>query len=357
MNKDLLHPRPSNLPRLAALGAAVAFLLVVGYAAYYAYRLPGTRSQKVTSLAYEQEGGFDYVVHLKPNSIYDSAELGPGSTYFTGLSQSMGVSFAYRLQSAQIQGAAPLEYEVFARLEEPGLWSKEYVLVPLSQADGSVATSFTVPIALYRDTLDAIQKETGSGRGPARVVVEARVQPGVTTAFGSISAPFTQTLAMDLGADTFKVTGDLDLRKPGAITRTQVISVPEVDLYRKLSAGGLVLALALAAAMAWSYYRAHRNPLTPDEVVALAGSVYKPHLVWVTNLPARDAQTVVHVKTLPDLARAAEELMKPMLVMELSKGYLFAVIDSADRLRYEYLVVPQAESAQEQVTSTAGQPV
>jgi len=96
-----------SLPR--ALLLALGVLLLAGSLAGLGYTFfrPALARPAATGPGYRQEGTFDYRVHLKPNALSDSTDLGPGGTYFARLVNDVQVSFAYHFGSdapVQAQG-------------------------------------------------------------------------------------------------------------------------------------------------------------------------------------------------------------------------------------------------------------
>jgi hypothetical protein len=85
--------------------------------------------------------------HLKPSPIEEalpltSVTMGPGSVMFPKIIDDMEMSYSYHLLCDQLLQSVSEEVEITAVVENPGLWGKSYLLVPLTTGAGGWMSPF-----------------------------------------------------------------------------------------------------------------------------------------------------------------------------------------------------------------------
>ncbi len=117
-------------------------------------------------------GEFDYVVHLKPNSTFDTLTLTPpplssttsttilrsGDVILTNLVDSMDATYSYTFVPGGPVDQITSDVEITAVLENE-FWSREFLLLSTEKAGGFVV-NFPLDLAYYTDLLAAIRSET-----------------------------------------------------------------------------------------------------------------------------------------------------------------------------------------------------
>jgi len=114
-----------------AIIAVLSILLIISvystYGAYAAYEQPITTEESVPVVEYTHTGTFNYVVHLKNNTVYNTNILYPGQgNIFKKITDHINASLAYRFscsQVADIDGS----YKITAMIQTD-MWSKEYIV-------------------------------------------------------------------------------------------------------------------------------------------------------------------------------------------------------------------------------------
>jgi hypothetical protein len=345
---------------MTVLGAAI-------FAVVFTHFMPDSRRQSVALAEYKHQGRFDYEVRLRPNSAFARSGVEPGSRYVTALVEGLDVSFSYTLHGdAPAPGLPPVEYVIVATLQNSDLWSKEFVLVPQSTAgEGRVTAHFSVPIFDYMRLMDELQQETQQLGNNAQLTIEARVHALLPDAGASAEdeRTFVQPLKIDILGDMVAISPELELTMPVSFSGLEMATVPAVLLYRRLAIYALAFGLLLLAAWLWISFKAGKTPVTGEEILAAARRKYGNTLVEVASLPQPGrGQKVIVVQSLDDLSRAGYELMRPMVVAPAGKGFRFAVIESTDGVRYEYIAHADATPAPDPVAleeevSTGGRPL
>ena len=323
---------------------AISLVLVAGllvasaYGLYYALTTPAEKEISVPVGNYEQRGQFDYTVHLRPSTLFDVTELGPGQVYFDRLVDDVRMTFSYRLRSDQPLHPQGKEfgYQIGVTLGAGGLWEKSLALIPPTVASDDFTVSFDLPLRQFTALIDTIREETGASSGSPQLTVVARVQPDVQTAHGPIVAPFEQSLAFTFEGGTIKVGEELVKSEPGTLTETAVERVLGLERLRNASGGGVAATLLLLAGLGWLYSRGRVRVRAPEKGLQRAQKKHKELLVRVEALPpVGEGQAVVRVDSLADLFTLAEEIYRPVIYSPDAAGYTYCVIDGLGAVRYE----------------------
>ena len=309
-------------------------------------------------ISYEHQGEYDYEINLKSDSTFGAITLTPppvaatagapptilkpGDTILTNLVDRMDMRFAYRLESSKPVSQITEQVKIVAILENPGYWSKDFVLVPLTLKQGNFNVSFPLDISRLTDSIKAIEQETGVS-GACNLTIRADVSTAAQTDFGPIEEDFQQTLTSTLGGGTLAWTEELAKSMPGSIERSQMIPNPNrylglpVTGIRALSAttAGVMLGLFIYFLRLYMKFK----PAPPPEIekeIQLARRKYKELIVDVEELPdIRGGETVISLSSLDDLIRTAEELLKPVLHKGEKEKHTYCAIDGL--VRYQYV--------------------
>ena len=337
--------------RLGIVAALVLLLLPLGYVTYVAYQTPDFFVREVPVWGWVHWGEWDYTVFVKPNSVYESRELGPGLTYYENLVEGIEARFSYNLvtdAAARIEGS----YEVWEELKVRDDMSERKLLisrVPFVVEQGAAyAVDFTLPVdrAAYRNRIAQVASETGisSGGSPA-VTFTAYVESSVTNGADStrkVRKVMEPTLIIPLnGGETFTITGDRSLNENGVIRRDETVLRPNVRVRRLYS----VIAMGVAAILPGVFFLATANrPPQDDAATREANRLRRKHRKLIAHASPEEGSELPGEQRLPlaamqDLVRVSGELLKPIVYAApraTRAEHVFFVIDGATR--YEYRV-------------------
>lgn len=325
----------------------------------------------VGDVSYEQIGNFDYTIRLKSESIFGAITLEPptvsppplppppppppppeilkeGETIFTELVDRMDMTFDYYLESSRPVSQITEQVKIVATLENPGYWSKDFVLVPLTIKQGDFSVSFPLDINQFTDSIRAIEQETGVS-GACSLTIRADVSTVAQTDFGPIEEDFSQTLSSTLGGDTLEWTEELVKSEPGSIERSQMI--PNTYLGVPVTGARILSAIAAASMLGLFIYflglYMKFKPAPPSEIekeIQLARKKYKELIVDVEELPdIRGEEIMIPLSSLDDLIRTAEELLKPVLHKGERERHTYCAIDGLVRYQYVSQLEPPSE--------------
>ena len=116
---------------------------------------------------------------------------------------------------------------VDAILENPGLWSQTFVLVPATQENGNFTLSFPVDLDQYNTLLNNIIKETGTTtQSSYNLTIEANVHLTGQTSVGPVDQTFSDSIVTALGSGVLTWTGKLEQSNKGTISTTTSVQTP-----------------------------------------------------------------------------------------------------------------------------------
>jgi hypothetical protein len=164
-----------------------------------------------------------------------------------------------------------------------------------------------------------------------------------------IETEFSHPLTFSIKNTTVEVSG-LEKSFAGSLNHIEEVTNRQVILYRSLALMFLILTIVLLPSWLGYVRTVKGQPITDDDYLADIRQRYGDIVVEAIRLPPpRADQTIVPLRSVDDLARAAEGLMKPIVVVRESGGYLLTVLDNMDGVRYEVRdriglgTVPEAE--------------
>jgi hypothetical protein len=324
-----------------------------------------TKNQQASfgELSYEQVGEFDYSILLKssspfgaitlkppsatpltPPTLPSSKTLGPGEPLFSSLLDSMDVTFSYQFESDRPVSQIAEEVEINAILENPNVWSKTFVLVPLTKKTGDFTVTFPLDsddLGHFRDVFMAIERET-SVSSSHNLIIEAEVHTIAQTDFGPIDEVFSQTLTTTLGENILKWQEELAVFQPGSITTSQIIPNPNkywglsVSWIRNLSAilSGVAFLLFLYLLMLNIKFKPAELSWIEAEALR-ARKKYKGLIADIKELPeAKAEEMVISLNSLDELVKTADSLLKPVLHKSEPRKHTYCVIDGLTRYQY-----------------------
>ncbi len=323
---------------------------------------PGLSQSQIGSsggLSYEQKGEFSYAIHLMENSLYGAITLTPppvltkpivalttSPVYFTRLIDHVDGSFSYDF-SCQPLNQASATVKVTAILEHPGIWSREFDLVPETTEGGDFTVTFPIEFDQFLELANVIRDETGIGSASYDLTITADVHTVGETDYGTIDEVFSQSLTGTLGSTTLKWGNSLDQSQSGSITET--VTVP-VDTSRAVmwSRLALIFVVLFSFYVVLNYTKVKPVKPTPASTAeAEARQARKKHkdiIIDVEKLPeAKAEEIVISLNSLNDLVKAADALLKPVLYKSEPEKHTYCVIDGL--IRYEYVSYLQPQDA------------
>jgi hypothetical protein len=197
---------------------------------------------------------------------------------------------------------------------------------------------FSIDIQYFTRVVDAIEQETGVSGTSHNMTFRASVRTVAQTDVGTIDEVFTQTLGATLEENTLTFDKELSRSQSGTIGGATTSEPGGEGRSRAPWIIGLVVALLALGYFGWSQTRLGLAPVSVGEAeVARARKKYRQMMVDVGELPGvKPTETVIPLNSLDDLARIADDLVKPLLHQAKEGRHSYCVIDSG--VRYLYVI-------------------
>lgn len=309
-------------------------------------------------LNYKQQGHFDYEVFLNPASPYGPkvlrppevipaeplprATMGTGDIILSDLVDEMEVSFSYDLKADKPIVERYESVTVEAIIENPEKWAKTITLVPPTQQDGDFDITFPLDLKQYIEIFGVIQQETGVPVSARNLTIKVTVDTAAMSGNQTIESEFTQSITTDLREGIVVWSGDLEKSEPGSIevientVHHEKFMGIEIRQLRIISPIVMSIIFLLLSFSIMLYFR--KSPLELSEIEKEAQQIakkYKGIIIELEALPVvKPGETVVRLRSLEDLIKAAEGLLKPVLHKAGYENHIYCVLDAS--MRYEY---------------------
>ena len=198
---------------------------------------------------------------------------------------------------------------------------------------------------------ETINRELGVGGSSYRLILRADIHTVVDTDHGAIDQVYSQSTSGTLQSSRLTWDGSLTESQSGSLHDTIVVPIDTMADRIVWSLAG-VLVLLLGFYVAWDYAQSKPLLLTGIEKEARhAKRKHKDVIVDVSKLPAVGAgQTIIEVSSLDDLAKTADQLLRPVLHKVDPYQHIYCVIDGQTRFEY----VSRDPTAPEEIEPSSG---
>ena len=340
-----------NLTKAAIL-IFTALLAISCYAIYLFQNMPLERSVYVPTCQYRQEATYSYHVLVEPSILYDNRTvLLPGETAYIPLTKEVIILFTYRFISDPPPRGSEISYRAEATLEAKGGWSKTFPLIPLKTSNSTILQeSYTIKINQIDTLIKQIEKETETRSTTYTYRITTTLTLKAVTDAGNIQEIFNPEIkiTLDYGGKKLEFNGlaHTDQGTIGVYKKapaqwtfnlwTLHLWTTTVQNMRYLSY--TLTATTATALTATLIYLLIKQP--PSEA-AIIKKKYGAKIVETAQPGELEGKRTIHVTSIEDLAKVAEEAVKPILHQEIivkekpkTKRHVFYVLDADTR--YEY---------------------
>lgn len=340
-----------RIPIIAVLGLLIIFS---AYSAYAAYQIPTTLEEKQPVYNYSHRGQYNYIVHIKNNSLYETEALLPGQgVYFTKLIDHVDATYTYRFSgdlTAEIEGI----YTLIGQIQTT-LWTKDYTLIPettfTSNTDQAKFTiEFPINTSIFKNYLTQINNETGVTAQSPTLVLQCTVYLTAHTNYGDVHEIFSPSLQIPLEGNILKIDGTLLTTQSGKLEQkievTQAGVIEQRNSWRIASILFSIILIGFVAITATDII-----PTTPAQ--RFINKIKKKYGEWIvesTTPPITKKIETIKVKRFDDLLKISEDLGKPVIhysTVTKNPGELHTFYVFDENIYYKY-ILPQ----EEQVTKT-----
>lgn len=179
------------------------------------------------------ESAFNYVVTLKPNTVFDTSILlpptaggsitaGAGDPLLIKLADNMALDYKYAFTSEQAVSNVSTTVQLNAVLSAPDLWSKTFTLYS-GQKGANFDLKVGVDLASYNDLIETVRNETGVSADSYTLNITAIVRVKATSASGPIDETFTQVMKGTISRNVLTWDKTLSATAPGSIKQEEMV--------------------------------------------------------------------------------------------------------------------------------------
>ena len=309
-------------------------------------------SEPIPLVRYEQSGYLDYAAYLKPNSLYETEQLGPGQVYFTRLLEGIRAKYHYVLWVDQDYEDLLVTYQVTAEYGIQDTWKKEFVLVPPTQTNESeFEFEFAVPVNEALEWGDIFMKETGVKLTSPDLVLNVLISPEINTIYGPVKETFEHEISVQIDSSEVRFIGEEEQYASGRLTGQSTANEEDLQKVRRQRVWASISFLVwflLLLVISWMQARIvlSKSRLEKDFIYAqkrLGGLFVRTKHIT----PVIETEEVIRLSSLKDLVNLADETLRPVLYTLDQEGNLNFVILRLGYVRYEYVTDEKLESEEE----------
>ena len=179
--------------KLGSLVGVCLLLIAAGFGVWKAFSLPARTEQPIALVNYEHRGEFDYLVYLKPNSLYDSPQPQEEETeeetspvFFRNIIDEAWLAFSYNFSCGQPLSSITNKVVISAIVENPDMWQKEVPILEETHEGQQVSVEFPLDVEPLESVVDEIEDEIGVRGYGNQFVIRAAVHTTAVTALGQI---------------------------------------------------------------------------------------------------------------------------------------------------------------------------
>jgi hypothetical protein len=304
---------------------------------------------KVPLYSYVNKGTANYSVVLVPNVLYQEKSLGEKGIYINDFINYINMVFKYEFSGerpAEVSGkyniTAVVEGILGEEKQQKTIWKRQFVLQPDTSFKGSdkIVTfqkALPVKVSIYNSLSEQINELTKVNFN-TKLTVMCNISMEAKTDKGVIKEQLSPMLEIPLNSKTFEIKGNQLDEKKGAIEETVKVISPTYKL--KVIISSIIMFIALISILVIIIFT---SPLIiTDSVEKKLKEIMKKHGDRIVGLYSEfdfTCEKKIHVLTIDDLVRIADDVAKPILFIkeEVTKGLpTFYVIN--EDIAYMYMI-------------------
>ncbi len=333
--------------RLTILTVLIVILIFAAYNTFLVYQKPVTQEKQVPFYNYTQLGKTGYRVLLKPNNLYPGPVLEAGGIYLANFIDKIEAVFTYQFngdQDARIYGAysvsATLEAYDTSKQKSIKIWEKTFPLLEQKRFEfQGRSASFTESVFLdfpyYSQFLEAVNKASGITAGEAKLVVKCEIFTKAQTSKGTAEDSLIPSLTVPVGSRAFEIQPVPVKEKRGMLGETKTFAdlktIRERQVFSAVSIVLFIIVLIFGLATT-------SKPVVVDLEKKMLATIWRKHgerIVKAVEKTVPETEKTVHLNSLDDLIKVADELSRPIFYEPRSGTgmHLFYIFDGY--FRYE----------------------
>ena len=210
--------------KLGSLAGVCLLIIAAIFGVWKAFSLPSTTEQPIVVANYAHRGEFDYLVYLKPNSLYGplqpkKEETGEETSpvFFRNIIDEARLAFSYNFSCSQSLSSVTNKVVVSAIAENPGMWQKDIAILEETPGGQQVSVDFALDLESLKSVVDDIEQEIGVSTYQNQFIIRATVHTTAVTALGQvIEDDFSHEITAIAQAYTLQFQGSFERSDTGS---------------------------------------------------------------------------------------------------------------------------------------------
>jgi len=210
--------------KLGSLVGVFLLLIAAIFGVWKAFSLASTTEQPIVVANYAHRGEFDYLVYLKPNSLYgplqpqkEETEEETSPVFFRNIIDEARLAFSYNFSCSQSLSSVTNKIVVSAIAENPGMWQKEIIILEKTPGGQQVSVDFPLDLESLESVVDDIEQEIGVSTYQNQFIIRATVHTTAVTALGQvIEEDFSHEITATAQAYTLQFQGSFERSDTGS---------------------------------------------------------------------------------------------------------------------------------------------
>lgn len=218
----------SKKARIICFALAGALLVASAVGLWYSFSAPS--EVEISGASYQHKGQFDYLVYLKPNSLYgefippeeeEETEEETPMVFFRDIINEVRLAFSYKFDCSE-PASVTNDVVVTVIAENPGMWQKEMKELEETHRGKEFRVDFPLYLESLDNVVDDIEEDIGITSSRREFIIKAVVHTTAETASGvTIEDDFSHEITAILKEKTLELEGDLkgeDERRKGEVS-------------------------------------------------------------------------------------------------------------------------------------------
>lgn len=326
-----------------SIGVVLFALLSSIFMVMYAYQLPLEKVQERTLYEYTNKGVFDYTVMLYPNILYENSSLTNPNKVFLKLVDKITVNIAHVFSSNPPATEINNTLNVEVLLGHPQVWSVKMSSATIGSQENVVRYMVELDIPLILSLAKNISQAVELPSSKYIIIINCVAKTTFTLAgvTKAINFPFSLQMNLDLVGKVVEFSQrefiSTNIQKSNEVRETTLdVGFTSISIrqFRQVSLVLLVVTSIFAVTLAgMNVVRIHK---TRKSSTLKSTRKYKSLIVETSEISGEEPGKVVKVKSLDELAKISETLVKPIMYLKMSNKHLFYVLDEDITYVYEY---------------------
>ena len=309
--------------RFVLISILIILISISSFLLFREVRIPKYEEQTKAVYTYNNKASAKHTVILKPNNLYDVSTLDEGKVYITEFVDQIRASFNYEFsgeRNIDIKG----NYEIIAKVQGftgegenlKNIWEKKYIIVKKEDFDiedktKTIKEEVRLSLEPYNNFVKEV-KETSNVSSQTMLTLVMNVNLTGEINKNKLEDTISPSLIIPLDSPMFEIGGNKTIDEEQSIEEIANVQIPvnskQVIFY------GVIIFLLLSLLILLFFFI--EIAAEKDAHEKLLKKIFKKHgdrLVALNNEFIIDTTNTIHVKSIDDLVRIADEIGKPIL--------------------------------------------